>query len=178
LDLFFQLEKRWRLAVFDTLRVLLTLPTASYDTFMSLWNGLHPGLQEKAARSIRYTLRAEIRTQIAADESIPAMEPVPSLELDPDLVAAFLEEPEPEEADLGPLVTLPRSNIGVGHGIDDESAVGRAPKGGNNYDDYSATAEEEDGAAEEGAGDEDDDAEEDPDVENIESFSEGSDGVT
>jgi hypothetical protein len=115
---------------------------------------------------------------MTVDESIPAMEPVPSLELDPDLVAAFLEEPEPEDADLGPLVTLPRRDIRVEHGIDDESAVVRAPKGGNNYDDYSATAEEEDGDAGDGAGGGDDDVEEDQDVEDIETFSEGSDGVT
>jgi hypothetical protein len=142
---------------------------------MSLWNGIHPGLREKAARSIRHTLRTEIRSQMTADESIPAMEPVPSLEVDLDVVAAVLEEPEPDEVDLGPPVTLPTSNIGVGQGIEDESAVVRTPKRGNGDDDYSATTEDEDGAA--GEGDGDNDVEEDPDVENIESFSEGDDGV-
>jgi hypothetical protein len=107
---------------------------------MSLWNGLHPGLREKAVKSIRHTLKSEILSNTTENESIPAMEPVPNLELDPDLLAAFLAEPEYDEMDLGPLVA-PRTSdrIPVENDIVD---------GSNSDDDYCAPEDEDDGVDE------------------------------
>ena len=67
---------------------------------MSMWNSLHPGLREKAMNSVRLTLKAEVLSIMSADELRPAIEPLPTQEMDPELLAAFLMEPEPEEIDL------------------------------------------------------------------------------
>jgi hypothetical protein len=83
---------------------VLILSTASYDVFMSLWNGLHPRLREKDVNSIRHTLKAEILSKMTADNLTPAVKLVSTLELDPALLEAFLDEPEPEELNLGLLV--------------------------------------------------------------------------
>jgi hypothetical protein len=92
---------------------------------MSLWNGLHPRLREKAVNSIRHTLKAEILFKMRADELPPAVEPLPTLELDPDLLEAFLAEPEPEEFFLGPLVAAPHRSdrIRVENGIGNENEM-------------------------------------------------------
>jgi hypothetical protein len=128
---------------------------------MSLWNGLHPGLREKAVKSIRHTLKTAILSNTKEDESIPSMEPVPTLELDPDLLAAFLAEPEYDEVDLGPLVA-PRTSdrIPVENDIVGES---------NNDDDYCAPEDGDDGVAEDeddGVAEDEDDGVEDSDEEN------------
>lgn len=130
---------------------------------MSLWEGLHPGVQEKVARLIHYTLNAEIRSEMAADESVPDIEPIPTQEADPDLLAALLAEPEPDVADLQPRVALPRRTIGGERGV--ERGV------------YSAAVGEEDCAD---GGDGDDGGEEVSDRENIDLLSEGEEdeGVT
>jgi hypothetical protein len=154
---------------------VLILSTASYGTFMSLWNGLHPRLREKAVNSIRHTLKAEILSKMTADELTPAAEPVPTLELDPALLEAFLAEPEPEEIDLGLLVAPQRINrIGVENAIDDDSVMVRTDGlGGSDGDDDYSTAEDEldstagdwdDGTVE----DEDYGIVEDSDMENVE----------
>jgi len=75
-----------------------------------MWNSLHPGLREKAMNSIRYTLKAEVLSKMSADKPRLAIEPLPTLEMDPELLATFLAEPEPEEIDLRPLVTLQRDS--------------------------------------------------------------------
>jgi len=69
---------------------------------MSLWDSLQPRLREKAVKSIRHSLKTEIMSRMAVEDKIPVAEPVPALELNPDLLAAFLAEPEPDEIDLGP----------------------------------------------------------------------------
>lgn len=145
---------------------------------MSLWNGLHRGLREKAVKSIRHTLKAEVLSKMTADEPRPAIEPLPTLELDPELLAAFLAEPEPEEIDLGPLVTLQRgSRIAIENDSDYyERATDRTEifglGGSNTDDDYSAAEDEldttagnrDDGIAEE----EDENAVDDSDMEHLE----------
>lgn len=112
---------------------------------MSLWSGLHPRLREKAVNSIRHTLKAEILSRATADESTPVVEPAPTLELDPDLLEAFLDEPDPEEIDLGPLVGPHRSDshrIGVENGMDNENVFVRTDVlGGSQGDDPNSTAE-------------------------------------
>jgi len=125
---------------------VLTISTASYGAFMSLWNGLPSRLREKAVKSIRHTLKAEILSGTTADESTPVVEPAPTLELDPDLLEAFYDESEPEEIDLGPLVaphTSDSHRIGVENGMDNENVVVRTDSvlGGSNGDDANSTAE-------------------------------------
>jgi hypothetical protein len=155
---------------------VLIFSTASYGAFMSLWNGLHPRLREKAVNSIRHTLKAEILSKMRADELPPAVEPLPTLELDPDLLEAFLAEPEPEEIDLGPLVAAPHRSdrIRVENGIGNENEMDRTDGlGGSNGDDAYSTAEDElDGSAGDEDGgiveDEDYGGVEDSDMENME----------
>jgi hypothetical protein len=144
---------------------------------MSLWNGLHPGLREKAVKSIRHTLKTAILSNTKEDESIPSMEPVPTLELDPDLLAAFLAEPEYDEVDLGPLVAprtsdrIPVENDIVGESNNDDDYC--APEDGDDgvaEDEDDGVAEnEDDGVAEDeedGVAEDDDDGVEDSDEEN------------
>ena len=71
---------------------------------MTLWNVLPLAMRQKAPKSIRNALKAEIKPNEPANNVIPVMDPAPVLELDPDLLAAFLAEPDPEEIDLRPLV--------------------------------------------------------------------------
>src|SRR3978361_2530450 len=120
---------------------------------MSLWDSLHPRLREKAVNSIRHPLKAEIVSKMTADELTPAVEPLPTLELYPALLEAFLAEPEPEEIDLGLLVAPQRSDrIGVENVIDDDSVMVRTDGlgGSNGDDDYSTAAEELDSNTGEG----------------------------
>jgi hypothetical protein len=114
---------------------VLIISTAPYTVFMSLWEDLPPGLQQKATSTIQHTLTAEIQSRTAADESIPPMDPAPSRLLDPDLLAAFLAEPVPPRVNLGPSA-IPQRRIvgGVSGSINDESAGGRASKRGNDTD--------------------------------------------
>ena len=74
------------------------------------------------------------------DESIPAIEPVPTLELDPELLATFLAEPELDEVDLGPLVA-PRMSDRIP--VENDTI-----DGSNNEDDYCAPEDEHGGVAE------------------------------
>jgi len=60
--------------------------------------------------SIRHTLKAEVLLKMSADEPRSVIEPHPTLEIDPELLATFLTEPEPEEINLGPLATLQRDS--------------------------------------------------------------------
>jgi len=124
--------------------------------FMSLWEDLPPGLQQKAASTIQHTLTAEIQSQMAADESIPPMDPAPSRLLDSDLLAAFLAEPVPPRVDLRPSA-IPQRRIvgGVSGSTNDESAGGRALKRGND-------ADKEDAGWENSDADEDDAARDTP----------------
>jgi len=50
--------------------------------------------------SVHLTLKAEVLSIMSADELRPAIEPLPTQEMDPELLAAFHMEPEPEEIDL------------------------------------------------------------------------------
>jgi hypothetical protein len=141
---------------------VLIVSTASYNAFMSLWIGLNPRLREKAGKSIRHTLKAEILSKSTADDATPAVEPTPTLELDPELLEAFLAEPEPEEINLGTLVPPHRSDghrIGVESGIENESASGRIGALGENNGDGGITEDSQDVTA----GDDDEDIIEDDD---------------
>jgi len=60
--------------------------------------------------SIRHTLKAEVLLKMSADEPRPVIEPHPMLEIDSELLATFLMEPEPEVINLGPLATLQRDS--------------------------------------------------------------------
>jgi len=114
---------------------VLIISTAPYTVFMSLWEDLPPGLEQKATSTIQHTLTAKIQSQMAADESIPPMDPAPSWLLDPNLLSAFLAEPVPPRVDLGPSA-IPQRRIvrGVSGSTNDESAGGQASKRGNDVD--------------------------------------------
>jgi hypothetical protein len=140
---------------------------------MSLWNGIHPGLREKALKSIRHTLKTEILSHTTVDDTLPVVEPVPVPEMDPDVLAAFLAEPDPDEVNLALLAPRTRSTIQE-KGVVCESSVVRNNHNddrGNDEDDNSA-AEDEDGIDEDGI--DEDVIGEDSDVENLE-FSEEDD---
>ena len=107
---FFNLKNDGGRLSFTTLEVVLTSSEASYSTFMTLWNGLPPAMRQKATKSIHNALKAEIKSNEPANDVIPVMDPAPVLELDPDLLAAFLAEPDPEEIDLRPLV-IPMATV-------------------------------------------------------------------
>ena len=149
-----------------------------------MWNSLHLGLREKAMNSIRHTLKAEVLSKISADKLRPAIEPLPTLEIDPELLAAFLAEPEPEEINLGPLVTLQRdSRIAIENDSDYERVMDRTEifglGGSNTDDDYSAEDELETTAGNQYdriAEEEDDSAVDDSDMEHLE-LSKGDDDI-
>jgi len=135
--------------------------------------------------TIRHTLKAEVLLKMSADEPRPAIEPLPTLEIDPELLAAFLMEPKPEEINLGPLVTLQRDcRIAIENDSDYERITDRTKMFGlgrsNTNDDYSAAEDElettagnqDDWIAEE----EDDSAVDDSDIEYLE-LSEGDDDI-
>jgi len=112
-----------------------------------MWNSLHPGLREKAMNSIRHALKAEVLSKMSADQPRLAIEPLPTLEMDPELLAAFLAEPEPEEIDLGPFVTLQRNNRNpIENDSDYERVTDRTEifrlRGSNTDNDYSAAEDE------------------------------------
>jgi len=134
--------------------------------------------------SIRHTLKAEVLSKISADKLRPAIEPLPTLEIDPELLAAFLAEPEPEEINLGPLVTLQRdSRIAIENDSDYERVMDRTEifglGGSNTDDDYSAEDELETTAGNQYdriAEEEDDSAVDDSDMEHLE-LSKGDDDI-
>jgi len=134
--------------------------------------------------SIRHTQKAEVLSKISADEPRPAIEPLPMLEIDPELLAAFLAEFEPEKIDLGPLVTLQRDSRIA---IENDSAYERVTDrteifglgGSNTDDDYSAEDELETTAGNQDdriVEEEDDSAVDDWDMEHLE-LSEGDDDI-
>jgi len=142
-----------------------------------MWNSLHPGLREKAMNSIHHALKAEVPWKMSADQPRPAIEPLPTLEMDPELLAAFLAEPEPEEIDLGPLATLQRDNrIAIENDSDYERGTDRTEifglRGSNTDNDYSAAEDEVEATAGNQdhwiAEEEDDSAVDDSDIEHLE----------
>jgi len=98
--------------------------------------------------------------------------------MDPELLAAFLAEPEPEEIDLGPLVTLQRDNrIAIENDSDYERVTDRTEifglrAGSNTNNDYSAAEDEVEATAGNQdhwiAEEEDDSAVDDSDIEHLE----------
>lgn len=68
------------------------------------WNGLHPELYEKTIKSIHHTFKTGILYHIMVEHALPVEDPASVLDLNPNLLAAFLAEPEHDEVDLGSLV--------------------------------------------------------------------------
>jgi len=127
--------------------------------------------------SIHHALKDEVLLKMSADQPRPAIEHLPTLEMDPELLATFLAEPEPEEIDLGPLVTLQRDNrIAIENDSDYEHVSDRTEifelRGSKTYNDYSAAEDEVEATAGNQdhwiAEEEDDSAVDDSDIEHLE----------
>jgi len=127
--------------------------------------------------SIRHALKAEVLSKMSADQQRPSIKPLPTLEMDSELLAAFLAELEPDEIDLGPLVTLQRDNrIAIENDSDYERVTDRTEIfglcGSNTDNDYSAADDEVEATAGNQdhwiAEEEDDSAVDNSDIEHLE----------